>query len=69
MGKVAMVKDSVIGYLRGVRQEVSHVVWPTRAEVVRHTTAVILFSVGISLLLAGLDLGFRAGIDQLLKIK
>ena len=69
MGKIAVIKDSIIGYLRGVRQETSHVVWPTRAEIIRHTTAVIVFSVCVAAMLAGLDFAFKFGIDQLITIK
>jgi len=69
MEKIVALKGSIIAYLRDVRDELKHVVWPSRAEIIRHTAAVVVFSAVVALLLAGLDLGFNRGIEELLKIK
>ena len=47
---------SPISFLRETVDELKKVVWPTRAEVIRLTTAVIFVSVVVGLYIGGLDL-------------
>jgi preprotein translocase subunit SecE len=49
-------KTGLIAYLKGVRQEFSKVVWPTREELTKDTivvfACVVFFAVGFSLMMA-----------------
>jgi preprotein translocase SecE subunit len=42
-------------YLRNVRAEMAHVVWPNRRQALLHTILIILISAIVALLIAGLD--------------
>ena len=61
-------KGGLIAYLRGVRQEFSKVVWPTREELTTDTivvfACVIFFAVGFWLI----DTGFLAALKGILAI-
>lgn len=61
-------KTGLIAYLRGVKQEFSKVVWPTREELTTDTivvfACVIFFAVGFWLI----DTGFLAALKGILGI-
>jgi preprotein translocase subunit SecE len=61
-------KGGLIAYLRGVKQEFSKVVWPTREELTTDTIVVIIcvlfFAVGFWLI----DTGFLAALKGILGI-
>jgi preprotein translocase subunit SecE len=46
-----------IQFIREVRSELSKVVWPTRMDVVRVTTAVVALSVAMAIFLGAIDYG------------
>jgi preprotein translocase SecE subunit len=58
--------NSFISYLKNVRAEMTHVVFPTRKALIGHTVAIILISVFVAFLLTGLDLGFTKGVEFLI---
>jgi len=45
-----------VNFFKEVRDELKKVVWPSREEVIRLTSVVIIVSVGIGLFLGGIDL-------------
>lgn len=45
-------------YLKHVREEFSHVVWPSNRTAISHTLVVIFIAISIALLVAVLDYGF-----------
>lgn len=47
------------GYFRNAWAEVKQVSWPTRSETWRLTFAVFIFSIGLGLLIAGIDWGLQ----------
>lgn len=55
----------VIKYLQEVREELSHVVWPKRDEVVKLTLIVITISAVVGAFLGGLDYIFTKGLEAL----
>ncbi|MBR0373149.1 MAG: preprotein translocase subunit SecE [Mogibacterium sp.] len=61
-------KGGLLAYLRGVRQELKKVVWPTREELTSNT--VIVFAVCIFFALAFwlIDTGFLAFLRHVLKV-
>ena len=58
--------NSFISYLKNVRAEMTHVVFPTRKALIGHTIAIILISVFVALLLTGFDFGFSSGVNYLI---
>ena len=61
-------KGGFLAYLRGVRQELKKVVWPTREELTSNT--IIVFAVCIFFALAFwlIDTGFLAFLRHVLKV-
>lgn len=47
--------NSIVNYLKSVRAELKHVIWPTKKSTVTHTILVILISVVVALFLFELD--------------
>lgn len=45
-------------YLKHVREEFTHIVWPTNRTAIAHTLVVILIAVAIALLVGLLDYAF-----------
>jgi preprotein translocase SecE subunit len=45
-------------YLKHVREEFTHIVWPTSQTALAHTFVVIFIAVAIAILVALLDYGF-----------
>ncbi|HRH31215.1 MAG TPA: preprotein translocase subunit SecE [Candidatus Paceibacterota bacterium] len=58
----------VLEYIKGTKEEMKQVKWPTRKEVVVSTLAVILISVGVAYFLWAFDSLFAAGLAKLLAI-
>ena len=54
-------------FLKEVREELGKVVWPTRAEVVRLTSVVILVSVFVGVLLGGIDFLLTKLLESVIK--
>ena len=52
-------------YLKNVRAEMSHVVWPDRRQAVLHTILIIVISAVLGLLIAGLDYVFTGVVARL----
>lgn len=52
-------------YLKNVRGELAHVVWPSRSQAILHTILIILISALIALLLSGFDYVFTGVVNQL----
>lgn len=48
----------MIKYLRGVREEVKKITWPTRQQTYRYTGIVIVVSILVAAFLGGLDFLF-----------
>jgi preprotein translocase subunit SecE len=55
---------SFITYLKNVRGELAHVVWPTRRQAIQHTILVIVISALVALAIAGLDYLFTGVVDR-----
>ena len=61
-------KGGFLAYLRGVRQEFSKVVWPTRDELVTDTIVVFATVIFFSLAFWLIDTGFLAALKGILGI-
>lgn len=56
--------NSFFTYLKNVRGELAHVVWPTRAQAIQHTILIIVISALVALLLSGFDYLFAGIVSQ-----
>jgi preprotein translocase SecE subunit len=57
---------SFISYLKNVRAELGHVVWPSQRQAVGHVILIIVISILTALLTAGLDYLFTTGVSEIL---
>ncbi|GEM_PF-1034500 len=64
-----IAQNALSHYLKGVRSELSHIVWPTRQEAIKLTSLVIGGSAGIGILLALFDLLSDKGLQYLLTLR
>ncbi|THF85941.1 preprotein translocase subunit SecE [Deinococcus sp. KSM4-11] len=60
---------NLIQYFRDSRAELSRVSWPTRAQVLEGTQAVLIFVVALTLVVWLMDVGFSALIHLILQGK
>ncbi len=61
------VPMNIKSYLKGVKQELKQVTWPTKQQTQRMTLIVIISSLVVGLFIAGLDYLFTQLIGLLLK--
>ena len=57
---------SLVGYLKNVRAEMTHVVWPDRTQAIRHTILIIVISTLIALIITGLDYAFTGVVARII---
>ena len=55
---------SPLTYLKHVREEFAHIVWPTNRTAVSHTFVVIFIAAAIALLVGVLDYVFGLGVSH-----
>ncbi len=58
--------NGFISYLKNVRAELKHVVWPTQRQAVTHVVLILLISAFATLFIAGLDYVFTRGVEYLI---
>ena len=56
---------SPLAYLKHVREEFTHIVWPTRRTAISHTLVVIFIAIVIALLVGLLDALFQAIVSRI----
>ena len=61
-------RQGIFSYIKGVRQELSKVVWPTREELTTDTVVVIATVIFFSLAFWLIDTGFLAALKGILGI-
>jgi len=49
---------SLFSYLRNVRAEMQHVVWPSHKQTLQHVGVIVFISVVMALITAAFDFGF-----------
>ncbi|MDP3402578.1 MAG: preprotein translocase subunit SecE [bacterium] len=57
---------SFFTYLRNVRGELAHVVWPDRNQAIVHTVLIIFVSAIVAIYLSGLDYVFTGVVDRII---
>jgi len=58
--------NALITYLKHVREEFTHIVWPTRRTAISHTFVVIFIAAVIALLVGLLDYVFGLGVNRII---
>ena len=58
--------NALITYLKHVREEFTHIVWPTRHTALSHTFVVIIIAASIALLVGLLDYVFGLGVNRII---
>jgi len=51
--------QKIFEYFQGVRREMGKVTWPSKEDVVSHTTLVVVFSIVLSLVVGAFDFAIR----------
>lgn len=57
---------SLFTYLKNVRGELTHVVWPDRKAAIMHTGLIILISAAVALYIAGIDYVFAGIVNRII---
>jgi len=60
--------NALTTYLRHVREEFKHIVWPTRRKAVAHTLVVMIIAIIIALLVGALDFVFGGVVSRFLSV-
>ena len=55
-------------FLQGVKAEFKKIIWPDKEKLVKETTAVVIITVILSIIIAAIDAGFKMGADIIFKI-
>ncbi|MEK7602574.1 MAG: preprotein translocase subunit SecE [Patescibacteria group bacterium] len=58
--------NALVTYLKNVRAEMTHVVWPDRMQGLWHTLLIVVISAVLALFIAGLDYIFTGVVSKLL---
>ena len=61
--------DKVSGFFAGVKAEFGKIIWPTRDDVIKQTTAVVVVSAICCALIALLDMLFEYGVNFITTLK
>ncbi|PIY96921.1 MAG: preprotein translocase subunit SecE [Candidatus Kerfeldbacteria bacterium CG_4_10_14_0_8_um_filter_42_10] len=62
------IKDNrIFRYFKESKDELRKVIWPTRAEAIKHTLIVIGVSAGVAVFLGLADYLLNIGLEQLIK--
>jgi preprotein translocase subunit SecE len=62
------IETSKDNFFTGVKTEVKKIIWPTKQATAKETTAVIVISVVVGLMIALMDFIIQYGIDFLVKL-
>ncbi len=58
--------QSLATYLKNVKAEMAHVVWPDRNQAIRNTLLIIVISAVVAVLIMGLDYVFTGVVARLI---
>ncbi len=60
-----MNESKMSTFFKGVKAEFNKIIWPTREDIIKQTTAVVVVSAITCALTALLDIGFETGMNFL----
>ncbi|HTH93410.1 MAG TPA: preprotein translocase subunit SecE [Candidatus Paceibacterota bacterium] len=50
---------SIASFLKETKNELTHVIWPSRRRTIAYTVIILVLSIALGYFLNGVDLGFR----------
>ena len=59
--------NKLVNYLKGAREELAKVVWPTKDTTVQHTLVVIAISLATAIFLGSIDFLFNKVLETIIK--
>ena len=60
--------EKISNFFTGVKAEFGKIIWPTREDIIKQTTAVVVVSIIVCAVIAALDYAFGFGMDKLTSI-
>lgn len=61
--------NSLVTYLKNVRAELTHVVWPRPRTAIIHVALIVLITIIVALIVTGLDYVFSAAIERVIQAR
>lgn len=58
--------NAITNYLKHVRQEFTHIVWPSRNTAIAHTLVVIIIALAMTILVGVLDYMFGSMVSRII---
>ena len=68
MGKEKAIETQKSGWFTGLKAEFHKIIWPTKEQLAKETTAVVIVSVILGLIIALLDFVIQYGVDFLVSL-
>lgn len=65
MGSEKNIETQKTSWVTGLKAEFRKIIWPTKEDVAKETTAVVITSIILGLIIAVLDLGIQYGVNFL----
>ncbi len=59
--------NKLLNYLKGAKEELAKVVWPTKDTTVKHTLVVIVISLATAIFLGSIDFLFNKVLETIIK--
>ena len=60
-------KEKKTNFIKGLKAEYNKIIWPTKEEVSKQTVAVVVCSLILGAIIAGLDFAFKTGFGLIIK--
>lgn len=68
MGKEKEIETQKSGWFTGLKAEFSKIMWPTKEQLAKETTAVVVVSVILGVIIALMDFMIQYGVDFLVNL-
>ena len=68
MGKEKEIETQKSGWVTGLKAEFAKIIWPTKEQLAKETTAVVIASVILGLVIAMLDFFIQYGVEFLVNL-
>ena len=68
MEKTKAAQNKIAGFFTGVKAEFGKIIWPTKDDIIKQTTAVVVVSAVCCALIALLDIAFEYGMSFITSI-
>ena len=56
------------GFFKGLKAEFKKVIWPSKETILKQSTAVVIVSVILGIVISLLDMGIKFGVEKILQI-